>query len=213
MPGECCPRCVCKQACPRLNYDICTRGFKPQREPASAANGHPCCDTIICVSATAHEDLTINIKQTNSHDFYIDDDGVDGEDEDENSIEETAAGDKDSVLVEIDDDDLTDDLTYAHDDVTSSSSSSSSGDGGGHLININSIQYDSNQVLDERLTWPRTTTSTESPTTSSDNNNNNKVRPYDDQIKIDVKNTDHSVSGDEYYLEDKDYGKIFFFYF
>lgn len=181
VPGECCPRCVCKHACPELNYDICTRGFKPQREVASPNNGHPCCDTIICVSASSHDDLTINIKGSSHTDFYID-------------------GDDDGQITS--DEDLVDD---DFDDLAYSSPGSSVANGGndGHLINITSIQYDSNQVIDDRLGWKARSGQVMQLPKFRPNQNDANV--YEDQIRIEVK-SEHA--GDDYYLEDKEFGKI-----
>lgn len=140
------------------------RGFKPERELASQSNDHPCCDTIICVSVSTDDDLTINIKETNANDFYID--------ADENSIEE--AGDEDlQPIAEADFD-----AGYVTNE---------------NMININSFQYDSNQVLDDEFS--------------------SSTRPHveplsDEPAKIDTK-TDSSPSfnENEYYLEDKEYCK------
>lgn len=190
VPGECCPRCVCKHTCPELNYDICTRGFKPQREVASPNNGHPCCDTIICVSASSHDDLTINIKGSSHTDFYID-------------------GDDDEQITSDEVDDDFDDLAYSG--PGSSLANGGGGENDGHLINITSIQYDSNQVIDDRLGWKARTAGIGGADSShvvqlpKFKPNQNDANVYEDQIRIEVKS---EQGGDDYYLEDKEFGKI-----
>lgn len=214
--GECCPRCVCKSKCPELDYDICTRGFKPQLQKASEieendGGGH-CCDRIICVSASgsANDELTISVKETHGNDFYFDE-------ADENSVEAMMNGAADEE----------DDLEADEDDPYAGGVADGGRGGKEGLINLNSFQYDSNQVLDDftaSLASPDASVEASLASSSSSSTNGYSeniskkdkqsittpsVNYYDEQIKIDVKagSNGFTASENEYYLDEKEYGK------
>lgn len=222
---ECrCPRCVCKPTttCPPLDYDICTRGFKPVRQPATT--GQQCCDSIICVSSASSslaDDLTISVKVGGSsggggsgNDFYID----------ENSVEESDVDDHHDVFED-------DDHHYYESSL--SLSSSKGGGGGGNnrenlvasdekLINLHSFQYDSNQVIvggGPQQISPKVASNVELTRKGAAHVPNPPSPPplppspsyYDsaaEQIRIDVKGSNRlPPSENEYYLDEKDYGE------
>lgn len=148
-----------------------------------------CCDTIICVSASANEDLTINIKET-GQDFYAD------EEDDPNDVIDS----NEDIGIDGDDDDeeISDngDLNYSLNE---------------NFINMDSFQnYDSQLIystkkislsdLDEKRIKQMATTT-----------NNPETTLFDEQLNINLK-SDNKILGNEneYYLEDKEYGKFLF---
>lgn len=68
LNGTCCPVCVCDK-CTELNYEICSIGFKPTKQPKL---DDECCEIIACISNSDHEDLVLNID--NHHQNKYEDD-------------------------------------------------------------------------------------------------------------------------------------------